>query len=235
MPPKPSRAGRARRAPRGAAGAVHRALGDGLVDSRDPARPRPLDPGVDRRLAHRRRGRPTPPRGPLLRLPVGDRLAAVAVRPLDGLRGRPPSRRRRRRAARRADADDRDRASPVATPASRCSPGSPTSASRVDYWGVTLKADIPDDDAERRVVGRRSTPEPTGTSARPGRCSASTFVGHPGLRHMYLPGCLRGQSDAQGLPAARPAGQAVAGHRRRRAHAGRTTSPPPTGPADDGR
>ena len=47
------------------------------------------------------------------------------------------------------------------------------------------------------------------------------FVGHPGLRHMYLPDRVRGEPAAQGLPARRPPGQAVAGHRGRRADAHR--------------
>ena len=46
---------------------------------------------------------------------------------------------------------------------------SPTS-----HVGITLKADVPDDDLRDRRRGRRSTPAPTGTSARRGRCSAST-------------------------------------------------------------
>ena len=47
------------------------------------------------------------------------------------------------------------------------------------------------------------------------------FVGHPDLRNMYLPGRVRGLPAAQGLPAAGPHGEAVAGHRRRRADARR--------------
>ena len=45
---------------------------------------------------------------------------------------------------------------------------------RPRHVGLTLKADVPDDaDGDRRSLGRASTPAPTGTSARRGRCSAS--------------------------------------------------------------
>ena len=48
------------------------------------------------------------------------------------------------------------------------------------------------------------------------------FDGHPSLRHLYLPVGVRGSPAAQGLPAARARGEAVAGPRRRRADAGRS-------------
>ena len=48
-----------------------------------------------------------------------------------------------------------------------------------------------------------------------------TFEGHPDLRHLYLPGEFEGFPLPQGLPAAGPDREALARHRRRRAHAWR--------------
>ena len=89
------------------------------------------------------------------------------------------------------------------------------------HCGVTFKADVPDDDLAHRHLDARSSPAPTGTSARPARCSASTSTATRTCVNLYLPDRLRGPPAAQGLPAARPPGEAVAGHRRRRAHARR--------------
>ena len=87
------------------------------------------------------------------------------------------------------------------------------------HVGVTIKADVPDD--ERSAIDswhaiyaganwhERETHEMFGIG----------FDGHPDLRNMYLPDRVRGLPAAQGLPAARPHGEAVARHRRRRADA----------------
>ncbi len=53
------------------------------------------------------------------------------------------------------------------------------------------------------------------------RCSASTFVGHPGLRHMYLPADFEGHPLRKDFPLLARDGQALARHRRRRADARR--------------
>ncbi len=82
------------------------------------------------------------------------------------------------------------------TPASRCSPACTrrrrTSASRSRPTSPTTTC------ASSR--GCRSTPAPTGTSARRGRCSASTFVGHPHLAHIYLPGDFEGYPLRKDFP-----------------------------------
>ena len=88
------------------------------------------------------------------------------------------------------------------------------------HHGVTLKVDIPDDDPSLTTwvpvyAGanwhERETWEMYGI----------TFVGHPAPGAHVPARRLRGQPDAQGLPAAGPPGEAVARHRRRRAHARR--------------
>ena len=70
--------------------------------------------------------------------------------------------------------------------------------------GIDLKVDVPDDDLS---VGTWSRPSsaPTGTSARPTRCSASPSWATRNLIKLYLPARLPGVPAAQGLPAAGPA------------------------------
>ena len=51
--------------------------------------------------------------------------------------------------------------------------------STTEHVGVTLKVDVPDDTATIATWVARSTPAPTGTSARPGRCSASPSPATP--------------------------------------------------------
>ncbi len=121
------------------------ALGDDLLGSHVAAGRRPVDPGHPRRLVRGGRARQGPPRVPLLRLPLGHRLDAVAVRPG---RGRPPP-----------------------TPASSVDPDAPIETGvaggetrfqvmgrlanvrrRLPHLGVTIKADVPDDDLARRTA-----------------------------------------------------------------------------------
>ena len=141
---------------------------------------------VDRRgLAGRGRPRPGTRSAALLLLPVGHRLAALALRPQRGRRPVRPAE------AGPATPSHRPRASPAARPASRCF--ARVSNARAGL-GLTLKADVPDDELGDRHWIVPSTPAPTGTSGRPGRCSASpswatrtsctstcraTFEGHP--------------------------------------------------------
>ena len=89
-----------------------------------------------------------------------------------------------------------------------------------EHWGVTVKADLPDDDLSIATLipvfpganwHEREALEMFGIN----------FVGHPNPRQALPAGRVRGISTAQGLPATGPHGQAVAGHRRRRADAGR--------------
>jgi len=68
-----------------------------------------------------------------------------------------------------------------------------------DYWGVTLKADVPDDSLTvdswvRTYAGadwhEREAWEMFGVS----------FAGHPGLRHLYLPGAFEGHPMRKDFP-----------------------------------
>ena len=100
----------------------------------------------------------------------------------------------------------------TATSASRSRPTSPDDTLAVDSWHAIYAG---------ANWHERETHEMFGIG----------FNGHPDLRNMYLPDRVRGLPAAQGLPAARPHGEAVAGHRRRRADArggARASRPPAT-------
>ena len=88
------------------------------------------------------------------------------------------------------------------------------------HVGVTIKADVPDSMTMPTWITvfaganwhERETHEMFGIG----------FDGHPDLRNLYLPGRVRGLPAPQGLPVAVAHGEAVAGHRRRRADAAAT-------------
>ena len=124
----------------------------------------------------------------LLLLPLGDRLDAEPVRPR---RGRP----------------DRSRAPERSTEIVQGYAGGETRfqvLARVhntkEHFGVTLKADVPDDDPVDRQLGRRSTPAPTGTSAQCHELFGITFAGHPDLRNIYLPTGFEGYPLRKDFP-----------------------------------
>ncbi len=102
------------------------------------------------------------------------------------------------------------RASRGSDRASRCSRRVHSTTS---IAGITLKADV-SDDMRHRVVGVHL---PGADWHEAWEMFGIDFVGHPRLLHIYLPGDVRGPSVAQGTPARRSHGEAVAGHRRRRA------------------
>ena len=79
--------------------------------------------------------------------------------------------------------------------------GRPTSTRHV---GVTLKADVPDDDLRRRRRGSPVYPGADWHEREAWEMFGIDFDGHPDLRHLYLPVRVRGPPAAQGLPAARP-------------------------------
>ena len=188
-------------------------LGDAVVGSPHPARPGPLDPGRHRRVGAR------PPRSPATRpgCRFFDFLSAIDWLPSPfgryedshGRRAVPaadarPVRRRARLRRRRHPLPGAARRSPRPAPTS----------------GVLLKADVPDDDP--RVATWIRVYAGADWHEREAReMFGIAFDGHPDLRHIYLPARVRGPPAAQGLPAARPRREAVAGHRRRRAHARR--------------
>ena len=77
------------------------------------------------------------------------------------------------------------------------------------HVGITLKVDLADESPSVGTISdvfagadwhERETWEMYGF----------VFDGHPGLRHLYLPGAFEGLPAAQGLPAAGPRDQAVA-------------------------
>ena len=187
-------------------------LGDAVVGSPPQARPGPLDPRGHRRLGGGGRGRPRQGRPAVLRLPVRHRLAAVALRALRGQRGR--------RAVPAADARSlggRARATRAATRACRCWRRWPRPA---PTDRVLLKADVPDDDPRvptwiRAYSGaawhERETHEMFGIG----------FDGNADLRQHLPAHRVRGAPAPQGVPPAGPGREAVAGDRRRGAHARR--------------
>ena len=127
-----------------------------------------------------------------------------------------PRRGRPDRAA--AGALDRDRA--------RLSPGR---ATRFQVFARRALADVARrHHAEGRPAGRRPADRVVDADLRRRRLARARGVGdvrhrlrRPPVPPPHLPaGRLRGLPAAQGLPAPRPHGEAVAGHRRRRAHAG---------------
>ena len=94
------------------------------------------------------------------------------------------------------------------------------------HVGVTIKADVPDDVA---VVDSWSTVY-AGANWHERECHEMFgigFNGHPGPAQPVPPHRIRGLPAAQGLPPARPHGEAVARHRRRRTDARRRRSEPP--------
>ena len=142
-------------------------LGDAL--RRHPHRPRSrgLGPGEPRGLGRGRHLRPRRPGLPLLRLPLGHRLDALALRPGHEQPGGPDRPRRPREGRRRAGHRLRRRRHPLPAPG----PGPrPQQGPRPDPEGRPRRRPR---SAPRPPPGSRSTPGPPGTSARPGRCSAS--------------------------------------------------------------
>ncbi len=92
--------------------------------------------------------------------------------------------------------------------------------STTKHWGITLKADV-DDESPHLASWVPVYPGADWHERECWEMYGIVFDGHPSLRHLYLPGRVRGAPAAQGLPAARAGGEAVARDRRRRADAGR--------------
>jgi NADH-quinone oxidoreductase subunit C len=68
-----------------------------------------------------------------------------------------------------------------------------------DYWGVTLKADIPDDTPS--IESWVSVYAGADWHEREAwEMFGVNFVGHPGLRHMYLPGAFEGHPMRKDFP-----------------------------------
>jgi hypothetical protein len=128
----------------------------------------------------------------LLLLPLGDRLDAVARSAWRGRPTEPPP--------------ERDDTIRQGTPAANALQVFAAVTSNAAF-GVTIKADVPTTPWSTAWI--RSTPAPTGTSARRPRDVRHQFAGHPDLRNMYLPTRFEGPA-AQGLPAVAH-GEAVAG------------------------
>ena len=150
---------------------------------------------------------------PLLLLPLGDRLAALALRP--------------RRWTPRSTVSSPARSAKEPEPMTHGCTGGETRFqvfARVHSVeakvGLTLKADVPD----ARPRSTRGPPLYAGANWHEREAWEMFGIGlrRPPRPAQALPAeRLRGLPAAQGLPAARPACQAVAGHRRRRAHARR--------------
>ena len=133
----------------------------------------PLGAGHRRGVARRGHGRPQPPRLHLVHVPVGHRLAAVALRPQRGRARSTPPTERDTDASSRAYAGGETRFQMLAagrrTPSgASASPSRPTSPTPTP--GSTRSSP--------------STPAPTGTSARPGRCTASPSWATPPRAHL---------------------------------------------------
>ena len=188
--------GAARRAARGAARHAHRPSSATPSSARTSARRRPVGPGRPREA-----WADAPARSPSDQLGC---TTSTSCRPSTGCRRRSAATMDSRGStpsstgtdAKAPDADGAP-ATPAATPASRCSPASTT----VDR---ALRRHAQGRPARRRPVdrhaGSRSTPAPTGTSARPGRCSASTSSATPTSRNLYLPGDFEGNPLRKDFP-----------------------------------
>ena len=95
------------------------------------------------------------------------------------------------------------RATPAATPASRSSPG--VHSIDAGNWGVTLKADVADDDP--RVDSWVPIYAGADWHEREAwEMFGIAFDGHPDLRHLYLPTELRGPSRCARTSRCSPAG-----------------------------
>ena len=198
-----------RRTPRGAARRVHRASSATPSSTRTSAPATTLGPRHPRRVGAGRRGGHATPSGS---------TSSTSSRPSTGC----PRRSAATWTARRTSSSSapRPRTAPMA-------PGYAGGDTRFQVLarvydtptlsGVTLKADLPDDDLTVETWSR-IYPGADWHERETGRCSASTSTATRPAQHLPA-GRLRGPSAAQGLPAARPARQAVAGHRRRRADA----------------
>ena len=184
-------------------------LGDALVDTLIEAGATTLDAGQRRRVGRGRR--------------VGAARGSAAStsassRPSTGCRRRSAATRTRGR--RPVPAPDRafsrpSPATPVATPASRSSPGG---QDRAPTFGVTLKADVPDDDP---VVGTwiRCYAGANWHEREAHEMFGIGFDGHPDLRNIYLPTEFEGHPLRKDFPLLARIVKPWPGHRRRRADA----------------
>ena len=129
---------------------------------------RPLGPGAHRRVGAGRPGRSAT--GSASTTSASSRPSTGCRRRSARARTTPPSRRP-------SVAPASCRATPAAT--TRLPGARPGRQHRATTSGITLKADVPDDTATHRAPGSTTTPAPTGTSARRGRCSASPSPATP--------------------------------------------------------